>query len=141
MKKSLYYFVVLTFILLLYSCDDKNCNCSVEIIGKWEVEEFMSIESVLYAKNNDYSPFVEFNADGSFEIHLDINVCSGTFELSKESGILFSNIGCTDACCDSDFSEKFIEMLPRIENYSLEENGLKLEVPGWGWIELARTSN
>ncbi len=141
MKKSIYYLLVFSFVLSLNSCEDKYCSCSEEINGTWEVEQFMSIESVLYAKNNNYSPSVEFKTDGSFEIHLDINVCSGRFELSEESGITFSAIGCTEACCDSDFSEKFIEMLPQVSDYEIDGKDLKLNVPGWGWIELTRISN
>jgi heat shock protein HslJ len=137
MKISILLLLIFGVTALFVSCsNDDACNCSGEIIGKWEVEEFMSVESVLYAKDKDYSPFVEFNADGSFEIHLDINVCSGTFELLDESGIKFSDIGCTEACCDSDFSEKFIEMLPQVTTYSIEDEELRLIVSGWGWIQL-----
>jgi len=44
-------------------------------------------------------------------------------------------------CCDSEFSKKFVEMLPLVNSFSTEENILKLFVTEWGWIELKLISD
>lgn len=97
---------------------------------------FMSIESVAYSKDKNYNPVIQFNTDGSYSLKLDINYCGGSFSLTGENGIAISAGGCTKICCDSKFSQKFTEMLPKVISYSIERNKMKLNVSGWGWIEL-----
>lgn len=129
--------VLLLLVALIGACNDNNeCLCPDDIIGNWEVKEFMSVESVLYAKDNNYNPSIEFLGDGTTNIKLDINACFGSYETGGNSSIVISNSGCTEACCDSDFSLKFMEMLPQVSTYELENDTLKLHVSSWGWIEL-----
>jgi heat shock protein HslJ len=126
----------------LGACADNDEGlCPDDINCKWQVLEFISVESVLYAKNNDYNPTIEFLGDGTTSIRLDINSCFGSYETGEDSGITISNSGCTEACCDSDFSLKFMEMLPQVSSYELENERLKLNVPAWGWIELKAISD
>lgn len=127
---------MLLFINFISCEDDNDCNCSGEIYGKWKVEELMSIESVAYPKADDYSPTIEFKKDGTIDIRLDVNQCFGDFEIGAENSINIANGGCTEACCDSDFSNKFVTMLSQVGSYDIEDDGLKLNVSGWGWIEL-----
>ena len=127
--------------IFLSSCENKDCDCQVEIFNKWEATEFISIESVLYAKENGYNPVIEFKTDGTLTFQLDANVGTGTFETSENNSMEIANLGWTDMCCDSDFSEKFVEMLPQVNRFSIEENILKLHVTEWGWIELQLISD
>jgi heat shock protein HslJ len=60
----------------------------------------------------------------------------GNFSVSDNNVIQLSASGCTKMCCDSEFSKKFVQMLPQVESYQIEKNKLKLDVPGWGWINL-----
>lgn len=138
MKTSALKLLIFSFLVLFYACnDDDDCGCNDgNIVGKWEVKEFMSIESVLYAKDDDYNPTIEFKSDGITDIRLDVNSCFGDYELGDEPTLNISDSGCTEACCDSDFSMKFIEMLPQVGSYEIEDNMLKLYVSGWGWINL-----
>ena len=96
----------------------------------------MSVESVAYPKKDGYNPVIEFNNDGTYYLKLDMNSCIGIFTLTDNSGISMTAPGCTKICCDSEFSKKFVEMLPQVKSYQLENNNLKLEVPEWGWINL-----
>lgn len=129
--------ILLLLIPICFACDDEVSLPDLhEIYGKWEAREFLSLESRGYPKNNDYNPTIEFRKDGSLAIKLDINSCFGSFNLQGESGIAMGNSGCTEACCDSEFSSKFVAMLPRVSSYKIENQSLKLYVTEWGWIEL-----
>lgn len=128
-------------ILLFAACKKENCNCTdAPLIGKWRVDSFMSIESVGYPKDNDYSPIMEFTEEGTIQIKLDVNTCSGAYLLRENNGIECSTIGCSKMCCDSPFSQKLTATLPSVESYTLEDQELRLNVPGWGWISLVRDS-
>lgn len=129
-------------LILTSSCKEKECGCTEgDLIGKWSVDEFMSLESVAYPKNDDFNPVIEFRSDGSYQIQLDANSCNGSFVLNGKDEIEISSAGCTKICCDSPFSEKFIRMLPQVESYSFEDEVLNLYVSGWGWIHLKPVSN
>jgi heat shock protein HslJ len=121
--------------LIIFSCaKDETVNTSIH--GKWVATDFMSIESVLYSKKNGFNPEIEFKNDGSYNLKLDMNSCMGNFVLSGSNSISISASGCTKMCCDSEFSNKFVQLLPQVESYQFENNKLKLEIPGWGWINL-----
>ena len=143
MKTSVLKLLVISLLISFYACnDDDDCGCNDgNIVGKWEVKEFMSVESVLYEKDDAYNPTIEFKMDGTTNIKLDVNSCFSDYELGDESTLNVSDSGCTEACCDSDFSMKFVEMLPQVGSYEIEDNVLKLNVSGWGWIELERISD
>jgi len=138
--KQMKYFLLIinTFLLIvtLVSCNKDNNEVSDSIYNSWEVVEFMSFESVHYSKTDNYNPIIEFGKDGGFTLKLDANSCVGSFNLSDEDGIEITTPGCTKICCDSEFSNKFTIMLSQVENYSVIENQLKLDVSGWGWINL-----
>jgi heat shock protein HslJ len=140
MKKVIYFFIVMIMVFL-NACKKDECRCDADIYHTWEVMEFMSVESVYYAKDNNCNPAIEFREDGTLDIHLDMNQCFGEFILSGKDGISISGIACTEICCDSDFSVKFTGMLSLVESYSVEQSKMKLIVPGWGWIELKLVSD
>jgi len=124
-------------VVIFFSCNKSDdCSCPADIRNKWEVTKFMSIESMYYGKENGYNPILEFKTDGFLNFQLDANEGTGTFEISANNDLEISNLGWTDMCCDSDFSEKFVEMLPQVTSYSIEKEILKLVVTEWGWIEL-----
>jgi heat shock protein HslJ len=121
---------------MLFSCDKSENECSCDIYQRWEVTEFMSVESVAYPKKNGFNPVIEFKNNGLYSLKLDVNHCSGSFTLTGENNVSISSAGCTKICCDSEFSKKFVTMLTQVNKYSIEGNKMKLNVPGWGWIEL-----
>lgn len=142
MRNSVLKLFVFSLLISFYACNDDDCGCNDgNIVGKWEVKEFMSVESVLFAKDDDYNPTIEFKSDGTTAIRLDVNSCFGDYELGDEPTINISDSGCTKICCDSDFSKKFIEMLPQVGSYEIEDNMLKFIISGWGWIELELVSD
>ncbi|WP_346861886.1 META domain-containing protein [uncultured Draconibacterium sp.] len=138
-----YFFAPFVFLLVvMISCnDDNNCSCNTTIIGQWQATEFMSVESVLYAKNDDYNPVVEFKNDGTYLLALDRNGCIGDFEFDASGNISITGASCTEMCCDSDFSVKFGAMLGQVSSFEIDRDELKLQVSGWGWIVLERISD
>ena len=130
--------IVIIFFLTLsiFSCDKNETEVGTGILGKWKATKFMSVESVAYPKKDGYNPVIEFNNDGTYYLKLDMNSCIGIFTLTDNSGISMTAPGCTKICCDSEFSNKFVQMLSQVKSYQLENNNLKLEVPEWGWINL-----
>jgi len=124
------------FILVVSSCDKSGTEENGNIYGKWNATDLMSVESFAYSKKDSFKPEIEFNEDGTYHLKLEMNTCTGSFTLSAGNGISLSASGCTKICCDSEFSQKFVQMLPQVKSYNLENNKLKLEVPGWGWIEV-----
>jgi heat shock protein HslJ len=125
--------------LMIFSCDKSDPAENSSIYGKWEADDFMSVESAAYSKKDAFNPIIELKEDGSYLLKLDRNSCMGSFILKNSNNISFSASGCTEICCDSEFSNKFVLMLTQVKSYSIEKNILKLEIPGWGWIELNST--
>ncbi len=96
----------------------------------------MSIESVAYPKNENKAILLTFKKDGTYSLKLDINNCGGSFTSGKDNQLLIGSTACTEACCDSKFSEKLASMISRVTSYEVNRETLKLNVPQWGYIEL-----
>ena len=128
--------ILLLFVVSVSSCNKDEKKSANDIYNTWEVKEFLSVESVLYSKEKNYNPIVEFRRDGTIKISADVNSCFSSYTLISDSGILISEVGCTKICCDSNFSEKFITMVSQVESFSLENNEMKLFIPGWGFIKM-----
>ena len=127
-------FLTLLILLVLGSCNkDEDTNSA--LFQTWEAKDFMSLESVAYPKNENNKILLTFEKTGSYQLKLDINNCSGPFTLGKNNQLEIKSTACTEACCDSKFSEKLATMLLRVESYSIEGTTLKLNVPQWGYIE------
>lgn len=124
--------------ILMSSCRKDEANIPDDLYNSWEVENFISIESMSYAKDNNYSPVITFKKDNTFNVKLDVNNCGGSFSVSGNNGIKISALFCTEICCDSDFSTKFVSKLSEVESYSIEGESLILNVRGWGMINLKR---
>jgi len=128
--------IISLFMLAIFSCDKSEPDKTGSICGKWAVTDFISVESISYPKKDGFNPVIEIKIDGTYNLKLDMNSCMGNFTFSDPNMISFSASGCTKMCCDSEFSQKFTEMLPRVKTFSMEDRMLKLNIPDWGWIVL-----
>lgn len=132
MKAS--FLIVLILMLTQISCNkDEMTNSGLFAI--WEVKSFMSVESVAYPKNENTRIHLIFNQSGVYQLKLDINSCGGNFTYGKNNQLEIQSPACTEACCDSKFSEKVAMMISKVTSYSISGNTLKLNVPQWGYIE------
>jgi heat shock protein HslJ len=133
MKTFLVSLVVL--LLTFTSCRHDQTLDANGILYTWEAKSFMSLESVAYPKNENKFILLTFKNDGTYSLKLDINSCGGRYTLDKNNQIEIESPACTEACCDSKFSEKLASMISRVTTYEIEGNTLKLNVPQWGYIE------
>ena len=126
---------ILFLFLTLIACKKDGGTNVGNIYHSWEATGFMSVESVAYPKIEGKKIGLIFLKDGTYGLNLDFNGCGGTFKVSDNS-IEISSAMCTQVCCDSKFSEKLVEMLPKVSTYEINGRNMKLNVPLWGYIEL-----
>jgi hypothetical protein len=136
MKTSCQILVLLLILLIPGSCHKDDTPAVYTLYNTWEVKEFISILSVNYPRNADKKLLLTFDQGGTYQLKLDVNTCSGTFESSVANLISVGFPVCTDLCCDSKFSSKFIDILPSVTSYSIKGMVLDLNVPNWGTIRL-----
>lgn len=129
---------LLTFLIVLISCHKDSESASDSIFHTWEVKDFMSLESVAYPKIEGNQIRITYNPNGTYQLQLDVNHCLGTFTTGFDSKLSIGSAGCTKICCDSEFSAKLLEMLPKVTTFKIDGNSLQLNVPQWGWIECER---
>jgi len=123
------------FLLIVMSCHKDQAIGVKELYQTWAVKNFMSIESASYPKFENKPVLLTLHSDGSYNLKLDINNCSGSVDFQGKNHVEFEPAMCTEICCDSAFSEKLVAMLPRVTSWSMEGKNLKLHVPLWGYIE------
>lgn len=135
MKTLLQLTTILFVLLVANSCKEEHFSAT-DLYQSWEVEGFVSGESSSYEKYKDNKLIVTFNEDQTYYLTLDVNDCGGAIQIINGHQIQLKQSGCTYVCCDSDFSQKLVEMLPQATSFKIVRNRLKLFVPGWGIIEL-----
>ena len=133
MKTSILTAIVLLFTLI--SCKNEE-QANANLWAAWEAKSFMSLESVAYPKNENNKILLTFDENGSYHLKLDINSCGGNFTSGKNNKLEIESPACTEACCDSKFSEKLVTMISKVTSFNIEGKTLKLNVPKWGYIEL-----
>jgi len=122
-------------LMILISCNKEKDANSI-LFATWEAKSFMSLESVAYPKNENKLILLTFKSDGTYSLKLDINNCGGNFTSGKSNQLEIEPPACTEACCDSKFSEKLASTISRVTSFDVEGKILKLNVPQWGNIEL-----
>ena len=132
MKTSFLSILILMFTLI--SCNKDKEENSI-LFSTWEAKSFMSVESVAYPKNENNKIMLTILPSGTYQLKLDVNSCGGIITWEKNNQLKIDSPACTEACCDSKFSEKLVAMLSKVSSYSIEGQTLKLNVPQWGHIE------
>jgi META domain. len=125
------------FILLFVVCACRKDGASdvQSLYHSWEAKSFMSVESVAYPKTEGKRVLLTFNPSGNVGLKLEANGCGSSFVISKPGQIKMDPFLCTLICCDSQFSDKLLQMLPQVTSYEIVKNKLRLNVPQWGYIE------
>lgn len=135
MKAKFQFLSFFSAFLILVACNKDKVLVVEDICHTWEAKSFMSIESVAYPKNENTPILLTFKKDGTYSLKLDINSCGGTFASEKNNQLEMDFAACTEACCDSQFSQKLATMLPEVTTYEIDGSVLKLHIPQWGYIE------
>jgi heat shock protein HslJ len=114
--------LLLTFVALVACKKDNNQNDT--IFGKWKVEGFVADGSSI-SKTTEANIYVTFNNNKSVDIQLDVNSCFSTFTI-ESSNITIASLGCTEACCDSEFSQELAGLLSIVKTYHFTSGKLNL---------------
>jgi heat shock protein HslJ len=116
MKTTLLSILVLTLI----SCDAST----KEFIGtSWKVTGIKSNGVTEKATN---LVVLTIKSDTEFTLQLDKNNCFGTYAIAGKKQIQMSDLGCTEMCCDSDFSLAVTKALSQVSTIDLAKDKVSL---------------
>lgn len=128
-------FAIILSSFVLISCTKESISLAELQFGKWEVEKIKKAEDSSFRKA-EKSYFLDFDEDNGYAARLDVNRCSGTYELINSKNIKFDGMFCTYNCCDTEYAEDFARLVRVMTKYSKRGNKLILE--GEGQIVLKR---
>ncbi len=129
MKTMLYGLALIAAFATCQSNDDAQL-----LPGKWKMER-LTLSGRELRPSKDYVLKLETN--GSVGLRLDVNNCSGAYTAERSGRIRFSQLACTEACCDSEIAELFVQILVGANTYDLQGRKLVL-LSGIGVVELKR---
>lgn len=129
------YHIVFTAFSVLISCKKEKVSVVDDICHTWEAKTFRSLESIAYPKEENNPILLTFKKDGTYSLKLDINSCGGRFKAVNSHQIEIEIPACTEAWCDSRFSNKLAVTLAKVNSFSIKGHRLLLNVPQWGFLE------
>lgn len=91
---------------------------------EWNIES-LKMDGKSINKQNDVTLLLE--GKNSFRLRLDVNSCFGTVEFLGGNKLKVTDIGCTEKCCDSEFSSNVVNALSGVFTFSLKGDKLTLE--------------
>ncbi len=123
------YLLILISTLLLASCGVKKTttyNSRNSIYKKWEL-------SVLHGNRIELMPniYIEFAKGNKITGFTGCNRLTGTYIIENKNKIKIKKLGITRMACNEKVMElehKFIEMLDSVDNFTLENDNLKLNI-------------
>ena len=126
-----------TFLLLLicftfWTCEKKEIDIDLTT-STWEVISIKQSGQVLSDKAKE-SYTLKFTDDMTYILTLDVNNCQGVYTIQNDGEIVLERSGCTKVCCDSDYAETLLELIPKMTEYFMRGDILKFT--GKGQIEL-----
>lgn len=133
-KSTLTATTILLTCLTLWTCEKKDIDIDITSC-KWEVISSKKSGQIFSDKPKD-SYILEFNSDTTYSLSLDVNHCSGHYEIPGKGKIDFTTVACTEVCCDSEFAENLPGLLHNITDYFVR--GEILTLTGDGQIKLKR---
>ncbi|MBC8754496.1 META domain-containing protein [Kordia sp. YSTF-M3] len=102
-------------VLTLISCDAST----KDLIGtSWKVSE-LNQDGKKMAVTNDV--ILTIRSATEFSLKLDKNSCVGIYEITGKNSIKLGNLGCTELCCDSDFSMAVTNALYKVSTINFEK--------------------
>ena len=125
------------FLLVVVACKKDDSTNGGDLIGQWEVIELKKPMGSLQSTDNPGVYILELQEDGNFTLQLDVNSCFGDYTYDNKDGTIdIEGAACTEACCDSDFAEDLVQLLPKMDSYSVSNE--TLELTGKGEIQLKK---
>ena len=119
--KGHFFTLIFSLFFSLVACDkDKDIVMDNEWIAssiRFENGDFVTPVSQYY--------FILEN-NNQFRLQLDINLCGGEVYFRKKTVEFKNGIGCTEACCDSEFAIALVDNLTQTKNWEISTNQLVL---------------
>jgi len=104
--------------------------------SRWKVLEVrLANATTVQMPTKDY--ILEFRADNSIGIKLDVNNCFSQYKIGEPNQISMMPLGCTKMCCDSEFAMALAGALPLMRTYTIKK-GKMLVLEGDGRIVLQK---
>lgn len=120
---------VLAFLLLVACGGDSEETIDISgFIGTWRIASIQELPST-----PEYPTFgiyeLTFVEPKSCSLNTDVNICTGTFQVSKEKKIQIS-LDCTNISGDSDYAMVMVNLLNATQYYYYSNDTLALTGPG-----------
>ncbi len=111
-------------ILMVIGCSKEK---QIVIENNWQVESIkVHADSALQYPAQGKIYTLTFEDKKSYVKKLDVNKCSGKVKFKSNNSIDFTDTGCTEICCDSDFATNIVYILIDVEKYQLTDTTLIL---------------
>lgn len=127
--RTIIYFCLVALVFVSCKKDDNA------IVGEWEVWQLRASDEADW-EDAPESYVMTFSEDNSVSLSLDVNTCGSTYSRCTCGSLSIDQLGCTEACCDSDFAAGIVQLLPHIERHDIQ--GDVLQMNGSGSIKLKR---
>ncbi len=117
--KTVFYTLFFTSFFFIIACEkDKD----VILDSEW-IASSIIFENGDFTNPNSYY-YLIFENKGQYRLQLDINLCGGEVSFKGKSVKFKNGMGCTEACCDSDFAIALVDNLTKTTNWGLNANQL-----------------
>lgn len=127
-RKIIFTFSSILLALVLISCQKENFGIELES-SKWKLVKYKSeSESSFMKSKSDY--FLEFTSESSIKVNLDVNYCNHSFERFTNGSFKIEIGSCTYLCCDSEYADRFRQLIPLMTKYYGKGNQLIFEGRG-----------
>ena len=134
--KLIEYISLVLFTSMLWSCEKDEIRVDITS-NNWKVLKIKNPEDSIYTETSN-SYILDFNSDTTFILNLDINTCFNQYEIIKSGNIEIKSMSCTEACCDSEFANDLMLLLPNMTNFNTEGNELLFRGNGEVIFEIMR---
>ena len=118
------------FLIIFPSCEKENIDTEIDItLNEWKVIKIRKQGELFYLSATE-SYIFEFINDTTFTFNLDVNSCGGQYKIISKGNIKLGCTYCTEICCDSDYAEELLQLIPNMTKYYGEDNKLIFEGQG-----------
>ena len=107
--------IISLFLLIFISCEKEDINIDI-MSNSWELVKMKKQGENSYIKANE-TYILKFTSDTTYTLNLDVNNCGGHYEILNSGNIDISAMGCTEICCDSEFSVDLSLLFPKMAEY------------------------
>jgi heat shock protein HslJ len=119
--KGLFFTLIFSLFYSLVAC---NKDKDILMENEW-------IASSIRFENGDFiTPLAQYHFiienNNQFRLQLDINMCGGEVYFRKKTVEFKNGIGCTEACCDSEFAIALVDNLTQTKYWEISNNQLVL---------------